>query len=139
MGRPYRTALGGYVYHMLKRANGRLPIFQKEKDGDYAAFERILAEALEHVPGMRLLAYCLLPNHWHLVVWPRHDAELSDFGHWLTLTHTQRTRSAGTRITTMLVPGPCTRAASSPLQSARTGTCCASGATWSATPYVRGW
>jgi hypothetical protein len=39
---------------------------------------------------MRLLAYCLLPNHWHLVVWPRHDGELSDFGHWLTLTHTQR-------------------------------------------------
>jgi putative transposase len=73
---------------MLNRANGRLPIFQK--DGDYAAFERILGEALEHVPGMRLLAYCVLPNHWHLVVWPRHDGELSDFGHWLTLTHTQR-------------------------------------------------
>jgi putative transposase len=73
---------------MLNRANGRLPIFQK--DDDYAAFERILGEALEHVPGMRLLAYCVLPNHWHLVVWPRHDGELSDFGHWLTLTHTQR-------------------------------------------------
>ena len=39
---------------------------------------------------MRLLAYCLMPNHWHLVVWPRHDGELSDFGHFLTLTHTQR-------------------------------------------------
>jgi putative transposase len=73
---------------MLNRANGRLPIFQK--DDDYAAFERILGEALEHVPGMRLLAFCLMPNHWHLVVWPRHDGELSDFGHWLTLTHTQR-------------------------------------------------
>jgi putative transposase len=88
MGRPCRLALGGYVYHVLNRANGRLPIFQK--DGDYAAFERILGEALEHVPGMRLLAYCLLPNHWHLLLWPRHDGELSDFGHWLTLTHTQR-------------------------------------------------
>ena len=88
MGRPQRAALGGYVYHVLNRANGRLPIFQK--DGDYEAFERILAEALEHVPGMRLLAYCRMPNHWHLVVWPRDDGELSDFGHWLTLTHTQR-------------------------------------------------
>jgi putative transposase len=39
---------------------------------------------------MRLLAYSLMPNHWHLVVWPRRDDELSDFGHWLTLTHTQR-------------------------------------------------
>jgi len=88
MGRPHRAALGGYVYHMLNRANGRLPIFHK--DGDYAAFEGILSEALEHVRGMRLLAYCLLPNHWHLVVWPRRDGELSAFGHWLTLTHTQR-------------------------------------------------
>jgi putative transposase len=42
------------------------------------------------VPGMRLLAYTLMPKHWHLVVWPRADGELSDFGHWLTLTHTQR-------------------------------------------------
>jgi putative transposase len=88
MGRPHRHALGGYVYHVLNRANGRLPIFQKESD--YAAFEHILAEALEHVPEVRLLAYCLLPNHWHLAVWPRRDGELSDFGHWLTVTHTQR-------------------------------------------------
>ncbi|HLN30556.1 MAG TPA: transposase [Gemmataceae bacterium] len=98
MGRPHRVALGGYVYHVLNRANGRLPIFQK--DGDYAAFERILAEALEHVPGIRLLCYCLMPNHWHLLLWPRADGELSDFGHWLTLTHTQRWhahyRDAGT-------------------------------------------
>jgi len=60
------------------------------KKADYEAFERILAEALEHVPGMRLCAYCLMPNHWHLLVWPRHNGELSDFGHWLALTHTQR-------------------------------------------------
>ena len=39
---------------------------------------------------MRLLAYAILPNHWHLVVWPRHDGDLSRFAGWLTLTHTQR-------------------------------------------------
>src|SRR5437588_5755655 len=88
MGRPMRVSLGGYVYHVLNRGNGRSTLFYK--DGDYEAFERILAEALEHVPGMRLLSYTLMPNHWHLVVWPRGDGELSDFGHWLTLTHTQR-------------------------------------------------
>lgn len=70
------------------------------KDGDYAAFEGVLEEALQHVPGMRLLAYCLMPNHWHLLVWPRGHGELSDFGHYLTLTHTQRWhahhRNAGT-------------------------------------------
>jgi putative transposase len=31
-----------------------------------------------------------MPNHWHLLVWPRKDGELSQFIGWLTLTHTQR-------------------------------------------------
>lgn len=88
MGRPLRVAAGGYVYHVLNRANARTRIFRK--DDDYAAFEQVLAEALIHVSGMRLLSYCLIPNHWHLVVWPRRDGELSDFGHFLSLTHTQR-------------------------------------------------
>jgi len=39
---------------------------------------------------MRLLAYCVMPNHWHLVVWPQHDGDLSRFMSWVTLTHTQR-------------------------------------------------
>lgn len=56
---------------------------------DYDAFEKILAEAVERVET-RLLAYCLMPNHWHLLVWPREDGELSRFVGWLTLTHTQR-------------------------------------------------
>src|SRR5207247_9959502 len=88
MGRPLRSSLGGFVYHVLNRGNGRATIFHK--DGDYEAFERVLAQSLRHVPGMRLVAYCLMPNHWHLVLWPRADGELSDFMHWLTLTHTQR-------------------------------------------------
>ena len=60
-----------------------------EDDGDYAAFEKVLLEAVERTET-RLLAYCLLPNHWHLVVWPHKDGELSRFVGWLTLTHTQR-------------------------------------------------
>uniref|UniRef100_UPI00196B28C2 transposase n=1 Tax=Aquisphaera insulae TaxID=2712864 RepID=UPI00196B28C2 len=39
---------------------------------------------------MRLLAYCLMPNHFHLLVWPREAGDLSDFMRWLTMTHTQR-------------------------------------------------
>jgi putative transposase len=56
---------------------------------DYDAFERVLYEAVERTE-MRLLAYCLMPNHWHLVVWPQEDGQLSRFMGWLTLTHTQR-------------------------------------------------
>jgi putative transposase len=87
MGRPLRAAAGGWVYHVLNRANARLPIF--ESDGDYEAFERILAEGGERFRP-RLLAYCLMPNHWHLVAWPEKDGVLSRFVGWVTLTHTRR-------------------------------------------------
>lgn len=87
MGRPLRTARGGMVYHVLNRANARMTIFSKEED--YLAFERVLEEAVERT-GMRLLSYCVMPNHWHLVLWPLEDGDLSSFTGWLTLTHTQR-------------------------------------------------
>jgi putative transposase len=87
MGRPLRTVSGDVVYHVLNRANGRLTLF--ETDRDYQAFERVLTQACERV-AMRLLSYCVMPNHWHLVVWPRQDGDLSRFMNWLTLTHTQR-------------------------------------------------
>ncbi len=75
------------IYHVLNRANARMTIF--EDDGDYEAFEQILEEAVERT-RTRLLSYCVMPNHWHLIVWPRKDGELSRFVGWLTLTHTQR-------------------------------------------------
>jgi putative transposase len=87
MGRPHRAAEAGYVYHVLNRANARMTIF--EDDEDYEAFEKVLAEAVERT-NTRLLAYSIMPNHWHLIVWPRKDDELSKFVGWLTLTHTQR-------------------------------------------------
>jgi len=87
MGRPNRAAEGGLIYHVLNRANARMTIFGK--DADYQAFEQVLQEAVDRTQT-RLLAYCLMPNHWHLVLWPREDGELSRFTGWLTLTHTQR-------------------------------------------------
>jgi putative transposase len=87
MGRPIRAAGGGWVYHVLNRANFRRTIF--ESAGDYEAFERILAEGVERFQP-RLVSYCLMPNHWHLVVWPEADGILSKFVAWVTLTHTQR-------------------------------------------------
>jgi putative transposase len=60
-----------------------------EKPADYSAFAKILAEA-RHRTGIRIAAYCLMPNHWHLLLWPRSDGELSEVMRWITVTHTQR-------------------------------------------------
>jgi putative transposase len=87
MGRLRRAAEGGYVYHVLNRANARTRIFRS--DADYEVFEQTLIDAVERT-GTRLLTYCAMPNHWHLVVWPKKDGELSKFVGRLTLTHTQR-------------------------------------------------
>ena len=43
-----------------------------------------------HRTPIRLPAYCLMPNHWHMVLWPRKDGELTQFLRWLTITHSQR-------------------------------------------------
>ena len=74
MPRPKRSAPGGYCYHVLNRGNARQEVFHKE--ADYAAFCRLFDEAQKRCP-MRVLAYCLMPNHFHLVLWPRDDGDLS--------------------------------------------------------------
>jgi putative transposase len=88
MPRTARIAPGGVVFHVLNRGNARNRIF--DDDGDYLAFLRVLSAALAAVPGMRLLSYCLMPNHWHLVLWPRGDGELGRFMQRLTVTHVRR-------------------------------------------------
>lgn len=75
------------MYHVLNRAVGRSTVFEKLED--YAAFEKVLEEAGRPV-RMRLLAFCVMPNHWHLVLWPREDGDLSQYMRWLTNTHTRR-------------------------------------------------
>jgi putative transposase len=75
------------VFHCLNRGNDRRQIF--DDAGDFAAFERVLQVTLEIIP-VRLLAYCLMPNHWHLVLWPRKDGELGAFMQRLTTTHVRR-------------------------------------------------
>ena len=87
MPRRPRLAAGDLAYHVLNRRVGRLPLF--EKPADYATFEKILAEAHAQT-RIRIAAYCLMPNHWHLLLWPRHDGELSEVLRWITVTHTQR-------------------------------------------------
>jgi putative transposase len=74
---------GGLVLHVLNRSAKRTQLFFN--DEDYSAFEEILGRALARTPT-RLLCYCLMPNHWHLVMWPIGN-ELPAFMHWLGTTH----------------------------------------------------
>ena len=87
MPRINRVDVGGEVYHVLNRANARVQIFDNDKD--YKQFEDILEEAVERF-NMNLLAYCIMPNHWHLVLYPKTDGEMQSFMSWLTNTHTRR-------------------------------------------------
>jgi len=87
MPRIKRVDIGGEVYHVLNRSNARVQIFDNDKD--YKQFEDILEEAIIKY-DMRMLAYCIMPNHWHLVLYPKADGDLSKFMSWLSNTHTRR-------------------------------------------------
>ena len=87
MPRSPRADEAGGLYHALNRGNLRADIFKKE--ADFAAFEKILAEALE-IHEVELYAYQLMSNHYHLVLRPLVDGEMSRFMGWVGGTHTMR-------------------------------------------------
>ena len=87
MPREPRNSIADVTYHVMNRAHARVRIFQT--DQDYRLFETLLWDA-KKLFSVELLAYCLMPNHWHLVLWPLRDGDLSRFMAWLTLTHSQR-------------------------------------------------
>jgi putative transposase len=60
-----------------------------EKPADYDAFLRVVDETWEHVP-LPILAMVVMPNHWHFVVKPAADDQVSNFFRRLALTHTMR-------------------------------------------------
>lgn len=90
MPRRPRRATGQFVFHVFNRAIQAVDLF--EEPADYHAFVRILKEVAEHQVPMRLLAYVIMPNHWHLVLWPPGDGSLSRFMQRLTSTHVRRWR-----------------------------------------------
>ncbi|MDD5262958.1 MAG: transposase [Methylacidiphilales bacterium] len=88
MARRPRLSGAGIAYHVMNRTWGQIQLF--EDASDYQAFERVLAEASERFSEMRICAYCLMPNHFHLVLWPKAEGVLSCFMQWLTQTHAAR-------------------------------------------------
>jgi putative transposase len=89
MPRHARMAPGGLVYHVLNRSVGKMVMFRR--DADFEAFERVISQALKRYP-IRILTYCIMPTHWHFVVWPQGDHEVTDFFRWLANTHAVRWR-----------------------------------------------
>src|SRR4051794_1699226 len=87
MPRTARASAANYCYHVLNRGNQRARVFHKE--GDYRAFVGLIGEAGLKVP-MRVLGWCVMPNHFHLVVWPRGDGDLGRWMHWLLTAHVRR-------------------------------------------------
>ena len=77
MPRTRRISPDNSIQHVLNRGNRREAIFRKP--ADYEAFLRLMVAGLERVQ-MRVLAFCLMPNHWHLL-WPQRDGNPSRFMH----------------------------------------------------------
>lgn len=91
MPRRPRTHLGGYTLHVLNRAARRACLFSTA--GDYQSFETVLGEALDRF-AVDLYDYCVMPNHFHLILRPPVERDLVQFMHWLTTTHAVRWRRA---------------------------------------------
>ena len=87
MPRTARASVGGICYHVLNRGNAREEVFHAP--GDYHAFIDLLAPACRRVP-MRVLAYCLMPNHFHLCLWPHQDGDVGRWMQWLMTSHVRR-------------------------------------------------
>jgi putative transposase len=87
MPRTARAAVGGMCYHVLNRGNGRAQVFHKPED--YDAFIALFAPACERL-RMRILGWCLMPNHFHLVLRPHDDGDLGRWMQWLMTSHVRR-------------------------------------------------
>ena len=87
MPRTARASVADICYHVINRGNARATVFQDQ--ADYAAFVQLMHEAAERLP-MRIAGYCLMPNHFHLVLWPRGDGDLSRWMQWLMTAHVRR-------------------------------------------------
>lgn len=90
MPRTARASAGDVCYHVLNRGNGRQRVFHR--DEDYAAFLDLFAAGNERLP-LRLLGLCLMPNHFHLLLWPHADGDLSRWMQWLLTSHVRRYHS----------------------------------------------
>jgi putative transposase len=87
MPRIFRTLVAHGYYHVINRGNNRSDVFLSP--ADYRAFLRLIEQAQERIP-LRMLAFCIMPNHFHLVVSQDGAKDVSRWMHWLLTTHVHR-------------------------------------------------
>ncbi len=91
MPRRLRHTLQGAVFHVMNRAVRRTVLF--ENQADFEAFIAVVRDGLSRF-NIKIIAYCLMPNHWHFVVICDRIAELSQWMHWIESTHANRWNGA---------------------------------------------
>jgi len=89
MPRRSRAGISHVVFHVLNRAVQGVTLFESSQE--YGRVLEILVETMRCAP-MRLLAYTVMPNHWHLVLWPDRDQDLARLMKLLTGVHAQEWR-----------------------------------------------
>lgn len=89
MPRPLRRIPDNSVVHIVNRGNDRRQLFFNPLD--YEEFLSLMRWAKSHEP-VRLVAYVVMPNHWHFVIWVQSGTQVSRFMHRLTFAHAARVR-----------------------------------------------
>ncbi|MBL7045101.1 MAG: transposase [Parcubacteria group bacterium] len=77
------------LYHVINRSNARAKIFHTEDD--YKHFEKLLQDGKDMV-DMRIVGYCIMPNHFHLILYPKRDGDMGEYMRWITTTHVRQRR-----------------------------------------------
>jgi putative transposase len=87
MPRQARIAPDGLIHHVMNRGDHRETIFHKA--ADFQAFLGLMSEAGRRI-AMRILAYCIMRNHFHFVLWPYEGVDLSAYMQVLMNLHISR-------------------------------------------------
>jgi REP-associated tyrosine transposase len=87
MPRRPRIAISATYFHVMNRSSRRMKLFATVRD--YLSLLHVISDGLDR-HHLDLLSFCIMPNHWHLVVHVDDLAELSKFMHWITTTHARR-------------------------------------------------
>ncbi|MBN8280040.1 MAG: transposase [Gammaproteobacteria bacterium] len=87
MSRTARHIVPGLCYHVLNRGNNRATVFHDP--ADFEDFIALARDAQDRQP-LPILAACLMPNHFHLVVRPGAGTDVSTWLHWLLTSHAFR-------------------------------------------------